>query len=271
MNFALLGKIFNRALSKAFSKKKFLLLFPVLVVCGLSIVFSRALAYGASKWIKLSLVFLPVYVSSGVLLGVGILLARIYYREVKGLALRYRNVVRESAQLLIGVSYLSLPLLLAYLILWTLMGIFYLLKQMPAIGEVIGIVLSFAPFLLMLCTLLLGVLSFFVLFFATPHIALKDEIGISLGEEIISRLRADPFSNIVLFLMGILPLVIISLVLSLAAMMTGLNYAPTESLLTTSLLWFFIMLPFSALSTPGVIFFFNFATESHALLKKRAA
>jgi hypothetical protein len=32
--------------------------------------------------------------------------------------------------------------------------------------------------------------------------------------------------------------------------------------------WFFIMLPFTALLSPAVVFFFNFATEAHVFLKR---
>ncbi len=270
MTFLDLRQIFNRALSRAFSRKKFMLLFPVLVVCGLSIVFCRVLAFGASKWVGLSLMFLPVFLSSGILLGVGVLLARIYYREHKGMEPAYIKVLKQSAQLLVGVSYLSLPLLLAYLILWTCLGVFYLLKEIPGVGDVISVVLAFAPFLLVLGSLLLCISSLFILFFATPYIALKDGVLLTLGEEMFARFRSDPFTNICLFVVGITPLVVITTVLILAAFMTGLHFSPTPQLLTIALQWFFIMLPFCALLTPGITFFFNFATEAFGLTRRLA-
>jgi len=270
MTFLDLRQLFNRALVHAFSKKKFMLLFPILVICGLSIVFCRVLAFGASKWVGLSLMFLPVFISSGILLGAGVLLSRIYYRELKGMDLAVIKVLKQSAQLVVGVSYLSLPLLLAYLILWTCLGIFYLLKEIPSIGDVISVVLAFAPFLLVLGSLLLCFSSLFILFFATPYVALKNGVLLTLGEEMFARFRRDPFTNILLFTMGITPLIVISTILILAAVMTGLHFSPTPKLLTIALQWFFIMLPFCALLAPSIIFFFNFSTEAFGLTRRAA-
>ena len=132
MTFEDIEHIFNRALSLSFSRKKLLFMFPVLVVCGLMIVFCRALAVNAGQWVVLSLTFLPIFLSSGLLLASGVVLARIYHHEVKMIPLSFRKILAQSWELLIGVSYLTLPLLLAYLFLWMIMGIFYLLKEIPA-------------------------------------------------------------------------------------------------------------------------------------------
>ena len=51
MVFEDLELIFNRALKFSFSKKKLLFMFPVLVVCGLMLVFCRALAVNAGQWV----------------------------------------------------------------------------------------------------------------------------------------------------------------------------------------------------------------------------
>ena len=121
--------IFNRALKFSFSKQKLLFMFPVLLVCGLMTVFCRAIAIHAGQWVILSLTFLPIFLSSGLLLAAGVVLARIYHHEVKMIPLSYKKILSESWDLLIGVSYLTLPLLLSYLLLWVLMGVFYLLKE----------------------------------------------------------------------------------------------------------------------------------------------
>ena len=60
--------VFNRALKFSFSKKKLLFMFPVLLICGMMIVFCRALAIHAGQWVVLSLTFLPVFLSSGLFL-----------------------------------------------------------------------------------------------------------------------------------------------------------------------------------------------------------
>jgi hypothetical protein len=269
MTFEEIEHIFNRALRFSFSKKKLLFMFPVLVICGLMLVFCRALAVGAGQWVVLSLTFLPVFLSSGILFAAGVVLARIYHHEVKMIPLSYKKVLSQSWELLIGVSYLTLPLLLAYLFLWMLMGVFYLLKEIPALGDVLGVILSFGPFLLVLGSLLLSFFNLFLLFFATPHIALKSRLKLKLAEEIYSRFKKNLFSNITLFIMGLIPLFLGVGILSLAAFLTGINFFIKTETLAVALQWFFIMIPFCAMLTPGILFFFNFAVESYALIEKK--
>lgn len=269
MTFEEIEHIFNRALRFSFSKKKLLFMFPVLVICGLMLVFCRALAVGAGQWVVLSLTFLPIFLSSGLLLAAGVVLARVYHHEVKMIPLSFKKVLAQSWELLIGVSYLTLPLLLAYLFLWMLMGIFYLLKEIPALGDVLGVILAFGPFLLVLGSLLLSFFNLFLLFFATPHIALKSRLKLKLAEEIYSRFKENLFSNIALFIMGLIPLLLGVGILSLAAFLTGVNFFIKTETLAVALQWFFIMIPFCAMLTPGILFFFNFAVESYALIQKK--
>ena len=261
--------VFNRALSFSFSKKKLLFVFPILVVCGLLIVFCRALAIKAGDWVILSLTFLPVFLCSGVLLATGAFLSRVYYNEVKSLKVSYRGILKQSWELLIGVSYLSLPLILAYLLLWMLMGVFYLLKEIPAVGEFLGVILSFGPFLLVLGSLVLSFFNLFLLFFVSPTVAFKSGIRLKLAEDVFTRLKTNVFTNIVFFSIALLPLVFVVGILCVAAAMTGANFSIPEKTLSVALQWFFIMIPFCALLAPSVIFFFNFAVESYALMQNK--
>lgn len=199
MTFADIEYIFNRALRFSFSKKKFLFMFPILVVCGLMLVFCRALAVNAGQWVILSLTFLPIFLSSGLLLAAGVVLARVYHHEVKMIPLSFKKILVQSWELLIGVSYLTLPLLLAYLFLWMVMGIFYLLREIPALGDVLGVVLAFGPFLLVLGSLILSFFNFFLLFFATPHIALNSRLKLKLAEDVYNRFKENIFPSLVLF------------------------------------------------------------------------
>ena len=269
MNFEEIERIFNRALKFSFSKKKLLFMFPVLVICGLMLVFCRALAVNAGQWVVLSLTFLPVFLSSGLLLAAGVVLARVYHHEVKMIPLNFRKILSQSWELLIGVSYLTLPLLLVYLFLWMLMGIFYLFKEIPALGEVLGVILAFGPFLLVLGSLVLSFFNLFLLFFATPHIALNSRLKLKLAEDIYQRFNKNIFSNLALFLLGLLPLLFVVGLLSLAAFVTGVNFFMKTETLVIALQWFFIMIPFCAILTPGILFFFNFAVESYAIMQKK--
>jgi len=142
--------IFNRALRFTFSRKKLCVTAAVLVICGMLIVLCRAFAAKTSDYLTLSLTFLPIFFSTAFLLGLGILLIRIYHHEVKKLPISYAATFAASKDLLIEVAYLSIPLILVYLVLWTLLGIFYLLKGIPLLGNVLGVIFSFGPFLLLL-------------------------------------------------------------------------------------------------------------------------
>lgn len=269
MTFLEIEKSFNRAFSRSFSKKKVLLLFPIVALCGLVLVFCRALSFNASRWVQLSLTFLPIFLCFGLLLCAGIVLMRIYYREIKGLHIKYREILVDSASLLVNVTYLSLPFILTYLVLWITLGIFYLLKELPVVGQFISIILSFAPFLLVCSSLVLSIFSLILLFFATPHIALKEHLHLLLFKDVFNRLKGDLFCNLVLLIIALCPILLVVGILSLSAVMTGYHFTINTSSLAIALQWFFIMLPFSALLTPVVIFFFNFSMESYGLVKKR--
>lgn len=260
---------FQRALTHSFSKKKFIFISPLLLACGLLIVFCRAASLEAHSWIFLSLAFLPIFLTTGMLLAGGVFITRIYYNEVRQQPLQLWKLLQQSIQHLLEASYLSLPLIITYLCLWTLLGVFYLLRASPGIGVVMSILFSFGPFLLVCAFLFLAVISLLSLFFVTPHIALKGKIHLSIVEEILSRLKLSIFSNAALFFIGLTPLLLASGFLSLAAYVTSLKYLMCESLVGISLEWFFIMVPFSLLLTPALTFFFNFATESFLLLQKK--
>lgn len=260
--------IFNRALNGTFSKKKFLFVFPVLLICGLLMVFCRSMTFEANQWITLNLGFLPFLLSSGILLATGVILGRLYSSEVRGAPLELKKVLSQSIELVVGVSYLSFPPLLVYLCLWIVMGIFYLLKEIPGIGPGISVLFSFGPFLLVCGSLSLCLFSLLVLFFVTPHLALKKDLGIDLAKEIYTHVKSNPSRNSLLFIIGLLPLLFVLGFLSLAAVMTGLHYSVPANVLSVSLQWFFIMVPFTAILTPTVIFFFNFSTESCVLIRR---
>ncbi len=269
MTFQEIEHIFNRALKYSFSRKKLLFMFPILVVCGLMLVFCRALAVNAGQWVVLSLTFLPIFLSSGLLLAAGVVLARVYHHEVKMIPLSFKKILSQSWELLIGVSYLTFPLLLAYLFLWMVMGVFYLLKEIPSLGDVLGVILAFGPFLLVLGSLILSFFNLFLLFFATPHIALNSRLKLKLAEDVYSRFKETLFTSLTLFLIGLVPLLLIVGILSLAAFLTGISFFIEAKTLTIALQWFFVMIPFCAMLTPGILFFFNFAVESYAFMQKK--
>lgn len=260
--------IFNRALSYTFEKKKLLLTFIVLALCGVLVVFFRGLSLNANQWLLMSLAFLPLFMCTGVLLALGILLIRIYHDEVKQKPIKYRDILAKSWDIIIGASYFCIPIILTYLLMWMLLGIFFLLREIPAIGGFFVTILAFGPFLLNLGSLILCVLSISMLFFLAPVIALKGANRLIVSQTFMNRFKKDVFSNLLLATFASLPLLVVIGVLSLAAFLTGTICTTCHQVAYTVLQWFVIMIPFTALLSPAVVFFFNLAAEAHVLLQK---
>ena len=243
-----------------------ILTFPMLVLCGILIVFCRAIAYDATDWIAMSLAFLPILLSSGVLLALGVLLIRIHIHEVKNLHLGFKRLIAGSLDLIMGTSYLSIPPVLAYLFLWMALGFFYLLREIPGVGDFFSVVLAFGPFLLIFGSLLLCLFNLGLLFFVAPAAAFQPYKRFTLAKRVLGLFQGRILSSLALFLLALLPIALISGLLVLSALLT--NSAP-EKPLSIAVEWFFIMLPFCAVLTPAVIFFFNFAAESYQLLQAK--
>ncbi len=247
-----------------------MLAFPALILCGVLIVFCRAVAFDASDWIAMSLAFLPILLSSGILLALGVLLIRVHDHETRKLSLSLERLVTGSLDLVLGTAYLSIPTVLIYLCLWILMGIFFLFKEIPVIGDFFSIVFSFCPFLLIFSSLCLCLFNLGLLFFASPACALEPLKRISLAKRMLSVLQTRLLTSLALLGVALAPILLLTGLLSLAALLTNGSFLIAERSLSVALEWFFIMIPFCALSTPAVIFFFNFAAESHHLLIPKA-
>ena len=259
-------KAFHRAIFLSFSKKKCLLAFPTLVLCGILVVFCKALSHEASNWISLSLTFLPILLSSGLLLALGVLLIRIYIHESKQLSLSFKRLIGGSVDLMLGTTYLSVPPVLLYLCLWVVMGIFFLLQEIPGIGPFFAVVFSFAPFLLIFATLLLCIFNIGLLFFVAPAAAMQPLKRVRLAQRVFRGFAQKMFSSTLLFIISLLPIAIVGGLLWIAADLTDVRFLIAEKSLGVALQWFFIMLPFAALLSPLVVFFFQFAAESYKLL-----
>lgn len=262
--------IFNRALTLTFMRKKLLLTFVVLAMCGLLVVFFRGIAVNAGQWVAMSLTFIPFFLCAGILLALGILLIRIYHDEIKKKPVSFSEVLGKSWEIVMGASYFSVPIILSYLLLWMLLGIFFLLKEMPALGAIFSVIFVFAPFLINLGTLVLCILNVALLFFVSPIIALKGLNRIQVTETLVKRFKSDIFSNLFLAVISTLPLLFIIGLLILAGYLTGAVCYACEEPMHNVIQWFFIMIPFTAILSPAVVFFFNFAAESHVLMMREA-
>jgi hypothetical protein len=266
MNWIELERAFTRAVLLSFSRKKMILTFPSLIFCGVLIVFCRAVAFDANNWIAMSLTFLPILLSSGVLFALGVLLIQAHDRETKRLSFSLRDLIFNSADSIISTSFLSIPSVLAYLCFWILMGVFYLFKEIPLIGDFFSVVFSFCPFLLIFSSLCLCLANLTLLFFAAPLLAFQPAKGIRLTQQFLQTMTNRLLTRLILLAMALIPIGFAAALLSFAAVLTRGSFLIGEKSVSVALEWFFIMLPFAALLTPAVIFFFNFAAESHRLL-----
>jgi len=267
MSFLEIEKRFNRALQFSFSKKKFLIAFPTLVLCSIIFLFGQAISLN-DPWIQVSLAFLSIFVASGILLAIGVFLIRIYYHEVKNLKLSIAKVFGRSLEIMLGATYLSFPLVVIFLLLWILLGIFHFISKIPKLGFVFDSVLAFAPFALIFCLVLLCFINVCILFFVTPSVGLKKDQKLKIFKSIIMRLRTNFFSNFLAFIIGLLPLVVIASMLFITLNITNIYsfYRPASIDLVRS---FFLSLPICFMLTPFTIFFFNFAAEMHQLFYKK--
>ena len=261
-------KSFNRAMLLSFSKRKLALTFPILVLCGILSVFCRAVSFESGEWVAMSFAFLPILFSSGILLALGVLLVRMHHHEAKQLTLDFRKLIGGSIDLIIGTSYLSVLPIVAYLFLWTLLGLFFLLKAVPILGDFFSVIFSFGPFLLIFGSLLLCVFNLGLLFFVAPAAALQPLKNIPLAKRVWSLINRKLFSALILWMIALIPIALVGGLLCLAAFLTNVSFLVAERSLSVALEWFFIMLPFCAILSPAVVFFFNFAAESYQLLQR---
>ncbi len=258
-----LEAIFNRALSQVFSRKKLLVTLAVLFVCGFFSVFCRGVSLYTGTWVGMSLAFLAFFFCSALLLCLGVVLIRVYQGERK-----YDRLVHGFLELFVATSYVGVPVVAAFLLMWTLVGLFHLISVIPAVGSLVGSILAFAPFLLIFGALLLCVLNLLILFIVAPAIALHPEQKPKVTRLMIRRIASNVFGNIFLGFIALLPLLC---VVGLEVLAIRLAAAGPLNTSETVLTWFFVMIPFAALAAPAVVFFFNFAAESHVILTRRPA
>lgn len=267
MNWIEVQRIFDRAVQQTLDIRRLLLAFVVLAAAGLIIVFCRAVATHAGNLVALSLAFMPFFLGAALLFAAGIMLVRIYHDVVKKKKIIYREVFLRSWSLMMGASYFSIPVILSYLVLWMLLGLFYLLKEIPYLGEFFSVVLVFGPFLLNVGALFLCLFNVGMLFFLTPMIALRGMNRLQISQMLSRRLKADLFSHVVLFIIGLIPLLLTLALLHYAFQLTGMAGFVSRGAIQSQLQGFFMMIPYAACLAPATVFFFNFATEAHVLMQ----
>lgn len=268
MNWNDIDRMFHRAFRFCFSKKKLLFTYPLVASCGIFINLFRILSIGAGDWVKLSLGFFPIFVTASLLLSAGIVLTRAYHNEVKGVAFSFRDLSKKSWNLMVAAAYLTLPLSMSYVMLWTVIGFFYVLKEIPIVGVLMSLLLSFVPFLLVLSIIVLILVNVLVLFFVTPAIALRSECSLDLFLRVARSIKERVLTHVALLALALISVSAVLGVLYLAGHVTASTYMIGEGILPKLAQSLVTSLAFSALCTPLVIFFFNFAAESYVLLRR---
>lgn len=252
------SRLFNRALRHSFHKKPYIFLFILLATTSLLFLFFRCIATSQEPWLGSSLLFIPLFLGMGIILAGQVLLSKLYLAELENSPAPFRRSFFESGEQMLKISYLTIPLLLLYLLLWVFSSLFLLLHTIPLVGPFLNVVLSFAPFILNLLSLALGLFTLVLSFFVCPHIALGEKFDRRLFTR---RFLDNPFLNILFFLIPAVAVLLVYKLLFAAVDLTMSTFGE-ESSLERVLQSFFIMLPFIALLTPVVNFFFNFAVEA---------
>lgn len=255
-------KLFQNAW-RGFDKIRLMLVFFSLCFCGLFAVFFRVMGVQSNPWVKLSLSFLPLFITTSMLFALGIVLSNIHFSKASGKKLGLMALVRQSLKPMASIVYLTLPLFFLYVVTWLILGVFFVLKEIPAVGELLGVLLSFGPFILIFASLVLAFLNVALLFFLTPRLAKNETMGWSLVQSVLKTLKSRLLVSIVFFLVAFLPLFFALSFLLGSALLTKASYFQSSTPLYIGMQWFFLMLPFNALLTPFVLFFFNFATECY--------
>lgn len=262
-------RIFDRAVLHTLDLRKLLFAFAVLAAGGLLVLFFRAIAMHTGTLIALSLAFMPFFLCAALLLAAGIILVRAYHDAIKKKRVSYREIFARSWPLMMGASYFSIPIILGYLVLWMLLGLFNLLKEMPYIGDFFAVVLVFGPFLLNVGSLLLCVLNIAMLFFLTPIVALRGINRLHVTQVLSRRFRMDIFTHLFLFVIALVPVLLTLGLLHLSLCLTGIAGFVSKGAIQSQVQWLFIMIPYTALLAPATVFFFHFATEAHVLMQSQ--
>ena len=212
---------------------------------------------------------MPFFLNSVVLLALGVLLAKMYPKDIARTKVNVKRLIGSSMDLLIGVTYVALPPLLIYIFFWVILGFFFLIKEIPGIGDFFSVILSFVPFLLIFGSLALCLVNLAILFFVVPAVNLLSVRKGSWIKKTLFFLKAKIFSAIILFFIGSFPLMFVFYLLLISANLTNTNFFMATNALAIAVEWFFMMIPFAAIASPAVVFFFNFSSESYVLMQEK--
>lgn len=268
MDFAEIQSMCSRAAEHSLRKTKLAVTSLVIVLCGLLVVFAQSVGLFSGAWVAFSLTFLPLFLSGGLLMGLGVVLIRSYHDEIVQNENSFSQLFMRSWHAALSSAYVFMPVVLLFLSVWACLGLFYLVREIPMLGDFFASILSTGPFLLHLLALLLCVFSVYILYVMTPNFALKSFQEATQITQESKMYLSHFFIRAVLLLVGLFPLLLSALLLSIAASMTTHGFVTGTNHLQVVVQWLMIMLPYAVLLSPSVVFFFNMAAETHVLVHK---
>ena len=269
MKFYDLEKVLKRAFKHSFQLKKIFFAYPFLFLCGLAVVLFRSIAFAATNWIVFSLIFVPIFFSISIFSILGVLLCKIYYNEVKNQKNSYIEIFKKSTLNIVDSLQITIPPFLIFLIFNLIFGLLVMIKEIPHIGSFIGSSISFLPFLLVLLTIVICIISILALFFATPGLSIKTQNKMVVLKKAYDDFKKDLFVNIVNFLIGISAGLLAFLILFISIKLTKLCFVIPMDIYNIALQWLSIMTLFVLFLTPFVIFFFNFSMEIYNFIQTK--
>ncbi len=268
MDFSEIQSMCQRAGLHSLSKTKLAVTSAGIVLCGLMVVFFQSLAILSGAWIAFSLNFIPLFLAGGLLMGLGVMLIRSYHDEIKETNVGFTKLFMRSWHAALSSAYVFMPIILLFLAVWAMLGVFYLVNEIPLLGDFFASLLSTGPFLLHLAALLLCVFSIYMLFVVTPNFALKPFVEATVMTEESRMYLSHFFLRVTLLLVGLVPLVLSAIILSVAASMTTNSFMVSSNHIQMVVQSLMIMLPYAVLLSPSVVFFFNMAAETHVCVHK---
>jgi hypothetical protein len=259
-------KMFNRAFKLSFVQQKIFLVTPFLVIC--SCIFTLCCGHSEEhlSWMRVHLLCLPLFMSLGLLLMVGLVVSRAYQQELEGLIFRVNDIIKDSMPLLQQLSYLAMSFLILYNVLWTLLGGYEIIRSIPLLGVLVETLFAYIPFLLLFSIGILGCLGILHLFCLPPLLVFRSNLRWRSLRLVWERIAFSPFTNALLLLIALAPFACMLSILLCAVQLSGHSTVQSYSLINHIKL-FTIALPLSMLIAPLVIFFFHFSVESHLWLQ----
>ncbi len=246
-----LAALFNRSCEGILNLQKLLSIFFVLIVSGLVFLSFQFFIVHSPNWLKLPLIVIPFFITCFLLMLCGSDLCQ--PAKEKRFFFDLKNWL--------PASYFYFPLVLTAIVSAILFALLMLVKAIPIFGTFAGILLAFVPFLLNFVLLLLVVAAVCMLFFFTPLIEKNKDLDL---KTLLKRFRRDIFTHLLHFIFALLPLAIIYVLCVKALKWTVLGYGAGDGLNVLMLQGLFILIPFAALLSFPLLFFFNFSRESCA-------